>query len=71
MKEAREIDAKSADLLYDEAVMFALLNDTDRAFADLREAIGAGLPLSSIETDPDLRGLRADPRYAALKTSAR
>jgi len=71
MKEAREIDAKSADLLYDEAVMSALLNDTDRAFADLREAIGAGLPLSSIETDPDLRGLRADPRYAALKTSAR
>jgi hypothetical protein len=48
-------------------VMAALLNDSDRAFADLREARKAGLPFSSIEADPDLRSLRSDPRFAALK----
>lgn len=67
MTEARAMDPKSADLLYDEAVMAALLNDSDRAFADLREARKAGLPFSSIQVDPDLRSLRSDPRFAALK----
>jgi len=71
MKEARAIDPKSADLLYDEAVMSALLDDKDLAFADLQKALQAGLPLSSIETDPDLRSLRTDPRFAALKNPAR
>jgi serine/threonine-protein kinase len=71
MKEARGIDAKSADLLYNEAVMSALLDDKDVAFADLQKAIQAGLPVSSIETDPDLRGLRNDPRFGALKSAAR
>jgi serine/threonine-protein kinase len=71
MREARGIDPKSADLLYNEAVMSALLNDKDRAFADLQEAVKGGLPLSSIETDPDLRSLRSDPRFAALKSGAR
>ena len=71
MKEARAIDPKSADLLYDEAVMSALLQDPDRAFADLDEAVKTGLPLSSIETDPDLRSLRGDVRYTTLKSAAR
>ncbi len=71
MKEARAIDAKSADLLYNQAVMSALLNDKDRAFAGLQDALKAGLPLSSIATDPDLRSLRSDPRFAALDSAAR
>lgn len=69
MTRARSIDKTSADLLYDEAVMFALLHDADGAFDDLRRALKAGLPLSSIETDPDMRGLRADARFAALRTA--
>ncbi|HWK11770.1 MAG TPA: tetratricopeptide repeat protein, partial [Vicinamibacterales bacterium] len=71
MREARAIDPKSADLQYNEAVMSALLGDTDRAFADLHDALEAGLPLSSIETDPDLRGLRTDPRFGSLKSVSR
>ena len=67
MNDARGIDATSSDLLYDEAVMSALLGDSNRAFAVLAQARKAGLPYSSIESDPDLRGLRADPRFAALK----
>jgi tetratricopeptide (TPR) repeat protein len=68
MKEARAIDPKSVDLLYNEAVLSALVGDKDRAFADLGKALDAGLPLSSVETDPDMRGLRSDPRFAALKS---
>jgi eukaryotic-like serine/threonine-protein kinase len=71
MREARAIDPQSADLLYNEAVMSALLNDKDRAFSDLDEALKAGLPLSSIQTDPDLRSLRSDPRFAALRSAPR
>ena len=71
MKEARGIDPKSVDLIYNEAVMSALVGDKDRAFADLANAVKAGLPMSSIETDPDMRSLRSDPRFAALKTSGR
>ena len=67
MSDARAIDKASADLLYYEAVMSALLHDTDRAFADLDQALKSGLPFSSIETDPDLRPLRADARFAALR----
>ncbi|MEN3339048.1 MAG: hypothetical protein V7647_2724 [Acidobacteriota bacterium] len=68
MTDARAIDKASADLLYYEAVMSALLHDTDRAFLDLTQALKRGLPFSSIATDPDLRPLRADPRFAALRT---
>ncbi|HTL44423.1 MAG TPA: tetratricopeptide repeat protein [Vicinamibacterales bacterium] len=68
MKEARAIDPKSVDLLYNEAVLSALVGDKDGAFADLGKALEAGLPLSSIETDPDMRSLRSDPRFAALKS---
>jgi len=67
MSEARGIDRNSADLLYDEAVMSALLGDKDAAFKDLGEALGNGLPLSAIQSDPDLRSLRDDPRFAQLK----
>jgi eukaryotic-like serine/threonine-protein kinase len=70
MSDARAIDKTSADLLYNEAVMLALLKDTDRAFDDLNQALKAGLPFSSIETDPDLVKLRGDPRFASLRTSA-
>ncbi|HTM25362.1 MAG TPA: tetratricopeptide repeat protein [Vicinamibacterales bacterium] len=70
MSEARAIDTASADLLYNEAVMSALLGDTDRAFTDLRKALDAGLPFSSIDTDPDLARLRKDPRFASLRTAA-
>jgi tetratricopeptide (TPR) repeat protein/TolB-like protein len=69
MREARAIDPKSADLLYNEAVMSALLDDKDRAFSDLDEALKAGLPLSSIQTDPDLRSLRSDPRFGAMRSA--
>jgi len=70
MSDARTIDKTSADLLYNEAVMSALLGDKDRAFDDLNQALKGGLPFSSIETDPDLVKLRGDPRFASLRTSA-
>jgi Flp pilus assembly protein TadD len=68
MSDARSIDPKSADLLYNEGVMSALLGDKDTAFRDLSEALRNGLPLSALQSDPDLRSLRGDPRFAALKS---
>jgi hypothetical protein len=53
--------------MYEEAVLSALLDDRDRALLTLEQALKAGYPLESADADPDLRSVRSDPRYAALK----
>jgi eukaryotic-like serine/threonine-protein kinase len=47
------------------AVLFIHLNDPDRAFKWLDNAVDEGAPwLNSVRTDPAFATLRADPRYA-------
>jgi tetratricopeptide (TPR) repeat protein len=50
---------------YNLATAYALKKDKDKAFATLEKAVQAGFArLADLETDPDLAGLRADPRWA-------
>jgi len=71
MAAARAIDPANPSLMYNEAVMFALTNDLDRAFDSLDKAVKNGYPISAVKGDPDLRGLRGDARYARIAAAGR
>ena len=59
-----------ADALYDRACIRSLRGDVAGAETLLRAAADAGFHAwDYVEIDPDLRNLRADPRYAALRKS--
>ena len=52
------------------AVALAKTGDKDGAFNWLEKAVKQGLPAPSIDANPGLTGLHADPRYAALMAEA-
>jgi len=63
-----------ATTTYNLAVLESRRGRQDEAFRFLRDAIEHGLPPAddlNIETDPDLKPLHGDPRFAAIVTEAR
>jgi tetratricopeptide (TPR) repeat protein/tRNA A-37 threonylcarbamoyl transferase component Bud32 len=64
-----EIDPHNPDVLYSGAVVHALGNHREKALDALQRAIDAGYSRVRAGRDPDLAGLKADPRYAAALTS--
>jgi Flp pilus assembly protein TadD len=68
MTDARAIAIANVELMYNEALMFALLGEREKAFASLQQAFQAGYPVAAATADPDLRSLRSDPRYQQLQT---
>jgi tetratricopeptide (TPR) repeat protein/TolB-like protein len=69
MVRAVEIEPHSPDVLYAAAVVHALGNRKEKAIDALQQAIDAGYSSVRAGHDPDLAGLKADPRYAAAITS--
>jgi serine/threonine-protein kinase len=65
--DARAIDKGNVDLIYNEAVICALIEDVACAVANLQQSLEAGYTIQIIEADPDLRRLRDDPAYRAMK----
>ena len=65
--DARAIDKGNVDLIYNEAVICALIEDVACAVANLQQSLEAGYTIQLIEADPDLRRLRDDPAYRAMK----
>lgn len=64
---ATEFDDVRAPATYNVACVHALKGDADQAFAWLEKAIDAGFADADLlETDSDLAGIRADPRFAKL-----
>ncbi len=52
---------------YNLACSYALLRDTERAIACLAEAVRLGYrDAAHLREDPDLTGIREDPRFAAI-----
>jgi len=68
MNDARVIAKANVELMYNEALMFALLGEREKAFTSLEQAFQAGYPAAAATADPDLRSLRSDPRYQQLQT---
>ena len=68
------VDLKLAKLCPDDPVVFynlacsySLISEQDEAFAALRKAVEHGYDdVQYLNTDPDLRSLRGDPRYGEI-----
>jgi eukaryotic-like serine/threonine-protein kinase len=65
MAEARAVSPANVQLVYNEALMFELLGQRDKAVSGLAAAFKAGYPKSAVAADPDMRALRTDPKYQA------
>jgi tetratricopeptide (TPR) repeat protein len=67
----RELCARApdrADFRYDLACSYALLKRPDEAFVELEKALDLGFDDGPhLDEDPDLHGLRKDPRWAPLR----
>lgn len=64
---AREIEPNDARVLYNVACLYALEGKADQALDGLAQAVRAGFGAREwIAHDPDLDGLRSDPRFKAL-----
>jgi eukaryotic-like serine/threonine-protein kinase len=67
IREARGIDTSNVDLVYSEAIICALADDLGCAVTNLERALDEGYTIEILESDPDLRRLRAQPQYQDLK----
>jgi Flp pilus assembly protein TadD/TolB-like protein len=67
MTEARAVSPANVQLIYNEALMFELLGQRDKAVSGLAAAFKAGYPKSAVAADPDMRALRTDPKYQAIE----
>lgn len=64
---ALSMDAEDAGVRYNAACLFAVAGKADRALECLEEAMAVGCGnLRWLERDPDLDGLRDDPRFRSL-----
>ena len=66
IRDARAIDRSNVLLMFEEAIIYALSNRNAEALTALEEALKAGYPVSMIQSDPDLRTVRQDPRFENL-----
>ncbi|HSG09289.1 MAG TPA: CDC27 family protein [Longimicrobiales bacterium] len=66
-EEALTIDADDAGVRYNVACLFSLAGRTERALACLEEALAVGFGNRAwLERDPDLDGVRSDPRFGKI-----
>ena len=68
--QARQLNPSDNTIMTYEAVIHAAAGRMPEAMDALRKALETGLRLSYVEADPNLAGLRADPRYRELVKTA-
>jgi hypothetical protein len=72
VRDARAIDEKNVELIYMQAVTDVIANRTSDALKDLKQAFAAGYQVTLAAADPELKGVRSDPRFEELlKQSAK
>ncbi|CAM2064130.1 Non-specific serine/threonine protein kinase [Sulfidibacter corallicola] len=54
---------------YLQALAYAILGETDKAFPLLEQALDGGYPFFEVQAEPEWDALREDPRYIALSES--
>jgi serine/threonine protein kinase/tetratricopeptide (TPR) repeat protein len=62
----REV-GQSAEFKFNEAIVFAQLDDRDRALEALQEALAAGYPATQIDVTPTFGKFRLDPGFRDLR----
>ena len=68
---ARALEPGNPDVLYSAAIVYARANDADRALDTLAESIKVGYSRARAARDPELAGVRSDPRFADVMASPR
>jgi len=63
---ARTYDASDNQLMYDEAVVYALAGRVQESLTALQRALGKGYSVEEARSDPDLATVRALPGFADL-----
>jgi serine/threonine-protein kinase len=63
---ALSIAPKDVDMLRKAVDVYAVTGDQQKAFDCLKSAVQSGYPRFELEADPDLAGLRKDPRYREI-----
>ncbi len=66
LRQARQLDRDSDDLMYKEATIDALAGRIPEALASLEAALRHGHSLEEVKSDPELKALRERPEFAAL-----
>jgi len=66
IERAVSAEPHNVDLLYQNAVIYALVGRPDEAMAQLRQAIATGYSRSEAQRDPDLNSLRPRLDYQSL-----
>jgi len=66
IRRARAIDALDVELIYEEALIRALSDQTDQALDSLRLAFERGIPPDRANLDPDFNNLHENPRFKGL-----
>ena len=67
---AASAEPHNVELMYQQAVIYALLDRSDEAISKLKRAIESGYSRSEAQRDPDLDSLRARPDYHQLFPSS-
>jgi len=66
VQKARELDPANNELMYDQAIIFALGGKLDQSYSSLKEALGHGFSVGQAAEEPDLAPVRALPSFPAL-----
>jgi tetratricopeptide (TPR) repeat protein/TolB-like protein len=66
IRRARSINAADVDLMYVEAIVFALANRPDDALKSLRATFGKGYSVQEAQNDPELATLQGRPEFVKL-----
>jgi eukaryotic-like serine/threonine-protein kinase len=66
IRQARQVDAESNDLMYREATVYTLAGQIPEALESLQAALSNGYSVLEARTDPELRRLRETPQFATL-----
>jgi len=64
--QARKIDSKNNELMYEEAIIEALSGRPNDAISSLKQALANGISMAQVKAEPDLEAVRALPEFKAL-----
>ena len=71
LAQAAALGPDTPEVLYEVAVGYEALGHREEALQWLASARAGGYPVGAIERNPQLAGLRADPRYRATGAGTR
>jgi tetratricopeptide (TPR) repeat protein len=66
IERASALEPRNTTLMYQQAIVYALIGRADEAIESLRNALSSGYSRSEAERDPDLQSLRSKAEYQSL-----